>query len=176
MLQQLTYVPAGERIFDAFTPAKMYKHKLFFTTCFTAMMFIIFFYCAAEYPVFIQQFRTIPGNEEAFNFPTACYAGTNSTYYGPRQMEHWIRSGVSHDRFSPCYCLQKALWSSYTPWISVLIQFNGSCNVHVVYTHTHTHRWAADLAHAYDAVLPCALLEVKDEALQSLDCTQCLNK
>ena len=103
---------AGERIFDAFTPAKMYKHKLFFTTCFTAMMFIIFFYCAAEYPLFVQQFATIPGNEGAPELLPECYAGSNSTYYGPRQMEHWIRSGVSHDpavSMNTTYCRGKCV-------------------------------------------------------------------
>lgn len=85
---------AGERIFDWFTPAAMYKHKLPFTVCFTATMFIVFFYCAAEYPIFIQRFATF--NRGAPAFPSDCYAKSNSTYYGPRQMEHWIKSGVSH--------------------------------------------------------------------------------
>ena len=87
-------VSTGERIFDWFTPAAMYKHKLPFTVGFTAMMFIIFFYCAAEYPIFVQQFATF-NPDEASVAVSDCYVNTNSTYYGPRQMEHWIRSGVS---------------------------------------------------------------------------------
>jgi hypothetical protein len=86
-------VSTGERIFDWFTPAAMYKHKLPFTVGFTAMMFIIFFYCAAEYPIFVQQFATF--NPDAPVVNANCYSSTNSTYYGPRQMEHWIKSGVS---------------------------------------------------------------------------------
>ena len=70
----------------------MYKHKLPFTILFTACMFIIFFYCAAEYPIFVSQFETF--NPDAPVAVADCYSSTNSTYYGPRQMEHWIRSGV----------------------------------------------------------------------------------
>lgn len=84
---------AGERIFDWFTPAAMYKHKIPFTICFAAMMFIIFFYCAAEYPIFVDQFATFNPGAPA-RIPD-CYEKTNSTYYGARQMEHWIKSGVS---------------------------------------------------------------------------------
>ena len=75
----------------------MYKHKLPFTVGFTAMMFIIFFYCAAEYPIFVQQFATFNPtfNPDAAVVIANCYSSTNSTYYGPRQMEHWIKSGVS---------------------------------------------------------------------------------
>ncbi len=87
------FVSTGERIFDWFTPAAMYKHKLPFTVGFTAMMFIIFFYCAAEYPIFVQQFATFNPSSPLVG---DCYSNSNSTYYGPRQMEHWIRSGVSN--------------------------------------------------------------------------------
>lgn len=85
----------------------MYKHKLPFTVCFTAMMFIIFFYCAAEYPVFVQQFDNM--NPGAPVIVPGCYDKSNSTYYGPRQMEHWIKSGVSRLRETTfakvCACL-----------------------------------------------------------------------
>ena len=87
-------VSTGERIFDWFTPAAMYKHKLPFTVGFTAMMFIIFFYCAAEYPIFVQQFAAF--NPDAPAAIANCYSSSNSTYYGPRQMQHWIKSGVSN--------------------------------------------------------------------------------
>ena len=95
------WICAGERIFDWFTPAAMYKHKLPFTVCFTAAMFIIFFYCAAEFPVFFTQFASFNSDwsDDAAK-AQACYANSTSLYYGPGQLQHWIRSGVGpfHDR------------------------------------------------------------------------------
>ncbi|DBB06814.1 hypothetical protein WJX82_002835 [Trebouxia sp. C0006] len=100
----------GERIFDWFTPAAMYKHKLPFTVGFTAMMFIIFFYCAAEYPIFVQQFATF-NPDEASVAVSDCYVNTNSTYYGPRQMEHWIRSGGAP------WCFTNNAWTLSTEYL-----------------------------------------------------------
>lgn len=75
----------------------MYKHKLPFTVCFTAAMFIVFFYCAAEFPIFFNQFASFnPAYASEAAAAQACYANSTSLYYGPGQMEHWIRSGVSY--------------------------------------------------------------------------------
>lgn len=91
----------GERIFDWFTPAAMYKHKLPFTVCFTAAMFIIFFYCAAEFPVFFTQFASFnPAWSDDVAKAQACYATSTSLYYGPGQLQHWIKTGVMP--YPPC--------------------------------------------------------------------------
>ena len=84
----------------------MYKHKLPFTVCFTAAMFIIFFYCAAEFPIFFSQFASFNPDWSADAAKAqACYANSTSLYYGPGQLQHWIKSGVGPPApASPALC------------------------------------------------------------------------
>lgn len=77
-----------------FTPAKLGKHRLYFTCAWTLVLFITFFYTIGEFPYY-------QGAQWADATVSACLANATATpmSYGPSQMEHWIttvRSSCAH--------------------------------------------------------------------------------
>ncbi len=68
-----------------FTPAKLGKHRLFFTSAWTFVVFAVFFYMIGDFPYY-----------EAVQFPSttrdACLKAITKTPigYGSSQMLHWF--------------------------------------------------------------------------------------
>ncbi|CAL8468309.1 g7849 [Coccomyxa elongata] len=79
----------GERVFEMFTPARLGKHRLFFTSAWTFIVFAVFFYMIGEFPYY-----------EAVQFPSttrdACLRAITKTPmgYGSSQMLHWFNQAV----------------------------------------------------------------------------------
>lgn len=76
---------AGERMFELFTPAKLGKHRLFFTCGWTFVIFSVFWYMIGDFPYY---------QDAQFPDPTrsACLQAASKTpmAYGSSQLVHWI--------------------------------------------------------------------------------------
>jgi hypothetical protein len=88
--------PAGDAIFQFFTPARLGQHRLWFTCGFALAVFVVFFFCAGAFPAFAMlQAPPLPD-------PAPCLraAYPRLLALGPAQLTHWLAPGVRARRCS----------------------------------------------------------------------------